>query len=128
MVLCLYQLMLLHGCHTIPSSGRVYIFQRVLGQREGGGGRRGRGWGKRSQILLQSLVAMSLLEALVKNQTKTSADVVSFLQLNISMHSTQSKQNNFDVNSIAKAPPHHFTGSKVGWSRNSIFFISRNTK
>jgi hypothetical protein len=37
--------MLKHGCRTIPSSGRVYIFQRVLGKREGEGWKgRGNGW------------------------------------------------------------------------------------
>jgi hypothetical protein len=37
-VLCIYQLMLLHGCPTVPSSGKVYIFHRVL---ERGRGRDG---------------------------------------------------------------------------------------
>jgi hypothetical protein len=39
--------------------------------------------GERRKILMQSLAATSLLKALVKTQTKTSADTVSFLQLNI---------------------------------------------
>jgi hypothetical protein len=46
------------------------IFARL--QRGGLGGERG-------QMLLSSLAATSLLEALVKTHTKTSADVVSFL-------------------------------------------------
>jgi hypothetical protein len=46
-VLCIYQLMLLHECRTIPvpSSGRVYIFQSA--RAEGGGGME---WKTRGQI------------------------------------------------------------------------------
>jgi hypothetical protein len=41
--------------------------------------------GERRKIVFQSFAATSLLKALVKTQTKTSADIVSFLQLYISL-------------------------------------------